>query len=461
MTRTFILTLMATLLLTLALPADGWCNRREQKGRNTAAAETYELPEVSSAAPFRFDRPDPRRQLRQIDYRVDPNGKSVYQVVLSDRLSPTQAADAQESILGLLTERLCHPEDVLTVWSGELRRIATFRSDERVRDCASSNAVRFKVHRNRTEIARFNQHLERFKAENLPGRADLNVPHVVHHLGQEFHEYPDYPNRSLVLFGSAIHVGADGQSTLLEGAYPTVGMLRAPLSPFSTRDRAWYLGNTVTHYIVTDRFSERVHRDGLENFWAAYFISLGSPLLTFSSDPQVADRVLNPDLPGIPAYVDDINPGYVSVRPVQLFADDVSENGTPTRLERGAVTIGLKWAGEDLDLDLHVALRGKGDRLSFRLPETSFGTLTKRYGSGWEVAQLNQEVRPEEVEIWVNFYAGNAPPGGVEAELRVSYAGTLYRKPLTLTAPSGNRGQAGSSTHWQRLNLADVVAATY
>lgn len=126
-------------------------------------------------------------------------------------------------------------------------------------------------------------------------------PHIVHHIGQEFHEYPDYPNRILVLYGSAIHVAPEGESTLLDGAYPTVGTLRAPLSPFSTRDRAWYLGNTTTHFILTDRFTDRVHRDGLENFWSAYFLSQGSPLLTFSSDPRIADRVLNPDLPGLPA----------------------------------------------------------------------------------------------------------------------------------------------------------------
>lgn len=149
------------------------------------------------------------------------------------------------------------------------------------------------------------------------------------------------------------------------------------------------------------------------------------------------------------------------MRSVQLFDDDVSETGTPTQLERGAVTVGLMWPSEDIDLDLHVSLRGQSERLSFRQPGTSFGTLTKRYGSGWEVAQFNQEVQAQGVEIWVNFYAGDAPAGGVEAELRVSYAGMLYRKPLKLRAPSGNGGEANSAPHWRRFTLSDIVQASY
>ena len=452
--RNLRLSMALILLLGSASPTPAWCNRPEQP--DSEATDNFDLPEVlPEAKPFTFDEPDESRLVRKLEYKLDPAGKSVFLVAISNRLTPQQAEEVQAGILGIISSNMCLPADALVVWGADLRRVATFRNDARVQDC-SPKWLKFKVAQNKAEFARLNQYLEEMKNADHQGRATLNVPHVVHHLGQEFHEYHDYPNRILVLFGSAIDIGGT-EGAAMETAYPTVGMLRAELSPLSTRGKAWYLGNTVTHFVHTDTITSRVHRDGLQNFWAAFFTSLGSPLLTFSPDPRVSERVLNPALPVLPAYVDDVNPGFVAVSEVRLF-DDFAGSTIPTRLERGSLRIALKWIDPEIDLDLHVGLVSGGERLSFRNPRTEFGTLRKDFGTGWEEVSLTQEVSPREIDLWVNFFRGMAPAQGVKAELRVAFAGTLYRWPVTLAAQTGNEGRVDSPEHWRRIDIQQVLS---
>ena len=270
----------------------------------------------------------------------------------------------------------------------------------------------------------------------------------------------DYENRILVLYGPALRVSRDPSVPSFGAAYPTVGTLRAELSPLSTRDKAWYLGNTVTHFVYTDQLTSRVLRDGVQNWVSAFFLSQGSPLVTFSRDPRVSERVLNPQLPVITAYVDDVQPGYISVEPVRLF-DEFAGSRLPSMLAEGSLQLGLKWVSGNggLDLDLHVGLINQEERLSFRNPQTKFGNLRKDLETGWEVVTLQREVTPSDVEVWVNWYAGWAPQG-VQAELRAVYAGTLYRLPVSFSqARQGNAGKVGSPAHWQEIDLRRTLLA--
>lgn len=444
--------------LFVTATAEGNCNKRRQPG----ATVTVELPDVpADAAPFRFDKPDPARSLPEVPYSLDPNGKSVFLVGVSGGLSADRAMEVQAGILRLFQESMCRPDDVMVVWNADhLTRIATFRNGDRVQDC-SQKWLKFKIANNKHEIARFNQHFQELRRVDYQGVADLNVPRLVDFLGQEFHEFGDYPNRVMVLYGSAIYVDRN-KGNSLENAYPTVGTLRAPLSPFSTRDKASYLGNVVTHFVHNEDFANDIHRRGLMNWWSAYFRSMASPLLTFSPDTRVSERVLRTDLPVIPAYVDDMTPGFISVDTTEvgdLFGPIKPGRSASSPVERGPLMLGLKF-DRNLDLDLWVNLRGKPERLSFSNPRTDFGFLRKRFDTGWEEVLFTDEVNIRDVELWVSFYAGSAPPGGAKADLRVNWAGQLFSSPVTFppTARTGNKGKPGSPEHWVPVDLRAVVS---
>ena len=188
-------TLSRVSVVTLVLLVSGvsggraWCNRKEQA--NTQAETDFELPSVKDAArPFSFEDPDPARLLRQLSYTIDPAAKSVFQVGVSNNLSPQQATDVQAGILGLVAESMCRPGDGLVVWSSDLRRIATIRNDPRVQDC-SPKWLKFKVSQNRAELARLNQYFQELKESDRGGPAVWDLPQLCHHLGQEFHEWHD------------------------------------------------------------------------------------------------------------------------------------------------------------------------------------------------------------------------------------------------------------------------------
>lgn len=447
--------IVALSLQLVTLNTHAWCNRPEQSGAEPDSTE-FEIPAVApTTQPFRFEDPDPARLLRRLEYTIDPTAKSVFLVVVSEQLSPQQATDVQAGILGLIGSSMCQPHDVLVVWSSNVRRVATIRNDERIVDC-SPKWLKFRVHQNQADLARLNQYFQEMKAADHQRTGSWDLPHLTHHLGQEFHEWSDYPNRVLILFGSAQRVSTDRSVPSFEAAYPTVGTLRSELSPLSTRTKAWNLGKTVTHFVYTDELRSRVLRDGIQNWISAFFLSQGSPLLTFSADPQVSERVLSPQLPVIPAYVDDVNPGFISVEPVRIF-DEFAGSRLPATLQRGSLELGLKFAAE-LDLDLHVGLVGQGERLSFRNPQTSFGSLRKDFETGWEVVTLDQEITPADTELWVNWFSGEAPQGA-QAELRIVYAGTLVSFPITFArATEGNEGRVGSPAHWQQINLQTVLS---
>lgn len=442
------------------------CNKQKQPGKlGESASATFELPKIpAKGKAFSFDDPDPQRTLESVPYTITPTAKSVFQIGVSGRLSPSRAAAFHQGILKLLTASMCRPGDVAVIWDAEtLNRIALFRNSDRVQSC-DLKWVKFKVSENQGEIAKLNLHFQKMKEAQHTGIADLNVPRLVNFLGQEFHEYPDYPNRILVLFGSAIYVDPNDKQTSFLNSYPTVGMLRAPLSPFSTSDRAWYLGNTVTHFVVNEEdFRNGLHKNGLRSFWAAYLLSQGSPLLTFSPDPEVSERVLNPKLPVIPAYVDDLTPGFISVEPRQVGLFDALKNArpaVPSALSRGTLVLGLMWDDPAVDLDLHVGFVGKQGRLSFHEPNASFGTLRKHPGTGWEEVHFTGEVVPKDVQVWVNFFSGTAPTSGMRGELRVAYGGQLFRFPVTFppAARHGNLGKAESRPHWVAVDIGRIVS---
>ena len=454
-----VLSAFLVLLLSGSTGGTAWCNRPEQDSA-TPAETDFEISDAVQASlenPFSFADPDPSRLLRNLDYTIDPAKKSVLLIAVSTELSPQQASDVQAGILGLISDSMCKPDDTLVVWDSDLRRVATIRNDDRVQDC-SAKWLKFKVHQNQTELARLNQFFQAMKEAEHSGTAAWDLPRLTHHLGQEFHEWHDYSNRILVLFGSATEISSDQSLPSLKTAYPTVGTLRAELSPLSTRNKAWYLGNISTHFVYTDELTSRVLRDGLSNWMSAFFLSQGSPLLTFSADPRVSERVLNPQLPVIPAYVDDVNPGFIPVQPVRIF-DEFNDGRFPSTLERGSLQIGLKWdASRKVDLDLHVGLAKGGQRLSFRNPNSRIGNLQKDLATGFEIVSLTQEIIPSEVEVWVNWYAGSAP-NGVQGEVRVVYAGALHSIPVAfLQATQGNEGKIGSSHHWRKIDLRQVLA---
>lgn len=447
-----ILGLILAIVITLANPAIAWCNSKKQSSGSSGPQDLV-LPDLPpSPKPFSFEAPDPRRLIAPVEVKFNPSVQTTFLIAIGKDLNPQQVTDVQTAILGLATRGLCHPNDRIEVFSSDLRRIASFANHPRVLDCAETWG-KFRLQHNAAAIGQFNRWAADLKSAQKDGSAGLDLPHMSHHLGQEFHEHSE-GNRVLIFMGSAIELSPE--VPYLATSYPTIGTLRAELSPFSTRGLGDNLGNITTHFIYLNAFKRESHRRGMQNFLAAYFLSQGSSLLTFSADTDLASRVRMPGLPPLSAYVDDINPGFVSVESAELFGSG-SGSDLPSQMERGSFLVGLKWDQPSVDLDLHVSVRGKSGELSFRSPQSGFGTFGKEPGNGWEVARLNAEFQPQDVVISVNFYSGTAPVGGVKAELRVAYAGTLFTKTVNFTG-TGNNGKTGSPEHWRQVDAGSMVS---
>ncbi len=384
--------------------------------------------------------------------KFDPSAPTTFLIALGSDLSPQQTTDVQTSILGLMSHGLCHPKDRIEVFTSDLKRIASFVNHDRVVDCSDTWA-KFRLQHNAASIGQFNRWAAELKAAQKDGSATLDLPHLTSHLAQEFHEHSE-GNRVLIFMGSAIEISPE--IPYLKTSYPTIGTLRAELSPFSIRGLGDNLGNIATHFIYLNAFKRETHRRGIQNFLSAYFLSQGSSLLTFSADTDLITRVRMPGLPPLSAYVDDINPGFVSVESAELFGSG-SGSELPSQLDRGSFLVGLKWDQPAVDLDLHVSVRGKSGELSFRSPQSGFGSFGKEPGNGWEAARLNAEFQPQDLVITVNFYSGTAPAGGVKAELRLAYAGTLFTKTVTFTG-QGNNGKPGSPEHWRQFDAGAMVS---
>ena len=132
----------------------------------------------------------------------------------------------------------------------------------------------------------------------------------------------------------------------------------------------------------------------------------------------------------------------------------------------GRARIGLTWSTEsnpaDTDLDLHVSAGNAKDELSFRKVSSRFGRHYKDFSNpkanhGFELVDIDGKVNPDDLNIWVNAFAGRSPRG-FTGEVRVLYEEQLFVYPFSIAAKDGNGGadsaKRASSRNWSKIPLS-------
>ena len=240
------------------------------------------------------------------------------------------------------------------------------------------------------------------------------------------------------------------------------------------------------------------HKDKVKRFWALYFNQCGGKLVSFQSDiPTGFQTLLKDDLeeftysvnkndkrmmlvtsetelsPGdttkIPVgeginitQVDGINNVSTSTnQTISMSGDDLSwitadpqnYNKTHSNGDVGqtqtATRVALTWptGGEnaDQDLDLYVRSKNSTEELCYKLNQSKDGKYTKDFPAnskakfGFEIVDLNSNVEPANLQIWVNAYSGK-PKVEFTGEVRVLHRGKLTVYPVKINAKSGNQG---------------------
>jgi hypothetical protein len=129
------------------------------------------------------------------------------------------------------------------------------------------------------------------------------------------------------------------------------------------------------------------------------------------------------------------------------------------------LAVGLMWQAS-ADIDLYVRPTATGKELCY------FRTLTPqgRYvfdhqranrSADYEWTEIWDDVNPDEVEVWANYFAGSGPVTGTVC---VYFKGRTCLSNFSLSATSGNGGvnspRRTSNPHWAKINLTAVLNKT-
>jgi hypothetical protein len=135
------------------------------------------------------------------------------------------------------------------------------------------------------------------------------------------------------------------------------------------------------------------------------------------------------------------------------------------KLKNKNTRLGLLWKtgpenGKDADLDIYVKPKGAPDELYYNNRTTSSGVHYKDFSNpnasnGYELVNLNSNIAPEDLDIWVNAFNGTSPKG-FSGEVRILYLGKLIAIPFTIPATNGNHGKSANtrntSKNWVQVS---------
>lgn len=286
---------------------------------------------------------------------------------------------------------------------------------------------------------------------------------------------------------------AEPAFSMKDGFYPSDSHLDAVRaeSVFGLKDDAKRFDGIAVHWVnVGCTYVDDGHRAAVERWWTLYSQKQGAILASCDATPAtVFDRmrkeVRTPiqnaaaisggklemrhapirirvnEAPPPPANVPTTTPppvpaGQAATPPVQsvpaqqpslhfMLRKDVETQPLNATVVQGC-RIGIRWPG-NRDIDIYVRPAPGAKELFYGVNRSPQGIHIKDWqtspdvdNNGFETVELAGIVDFRQLTIGINFYAGDASPGGVDGTLRMEVNGKVYQTPFHVQATHGNRG---------------------
>jgi hypothetical protein len=365
------------------------------------------------------------------------------------------------------------------------------RSTRRIAQITGVPTARTVVQRNRAYGEQFGAVRIFIDETPVPPEAepdDLNIPAVLDAIAStELNALPGH-TAEVLMIGSMMFedhrqpafrmTGPGGQAQYPSDAHLAVDH---SVSPYGIRGREAALKGARVHicYVppaagfVTDFF-----REAVESWWWKTLSGQGAVVGTIApasgactdrffvgteypvtykldgSDPQPRMIMINPTVPAMPSM-----PPPVPLFAAQLCTAPAPRNPTP-------VWVGIQWTAP-VDLDLWAREKATAEWLFFahRMPSNGGnGRFDRDYvtptgGAAYELIDFSQPLKLDELQVVVNLYAGNVPPGGVPFTIRFMVGNCAYEAHLKVDSSVGNGGRPPmQAPFWLPVRPLDVMS---
>ncbi len=282
----------------------------------------------------------------------------------------------------------------------------------------------------------------------------------------------------VLLIGSPLYQDAQEPAfSMTEGYFPSDGNLLAPedRSVFGFSGGANALPHLALYWVYFgDPWLNDLHQEKVTRFWTLFLARRAAQLVTLSGDLPTAVAAFRRRAAGADAASRawTIDTRQTKVEMLRLTRtvpatdwitrDTLLESAPPPPSgTTGPLKIGIRWQ-EDIDLDLYATPHPGARTLFFQHPRSSEGYYYKDHrsspGRDYEFIEFDSPVDVREVAAFVNFYQG-ASARGPSGEVRLEFAGRIYRGSFSLRATHGNLGRTGAAQEpcWTRLPLEALL----
>lgn len=368
-----------------------------------------------------------------------------YAIVLSPNVDKAQAATQFKQSISFLTS--LKPGDVAMVINGDT--VATLGHFTVPQDAGYGSPKALLRYNGAVigQMARFAK-----AAEVSPARVkgSVNLPAAVRHIATNKRGY----KIDVVVLGSVLYdAPAQPQFSMKGGIIPGDGHLKHGLgdTPYGVSAPELLKGLRV-HMGYDDILPTSQHKHYIERFWSLYMQAQGAQLVSFTSDiPTLFERArFNSTTPQNSYKVEATD----KLEMIRLAPPAVEQKSIYHRAISGAalsaqqvrkasnVQIGIAWQCLGCDLDLYARAQPGAQVLWFGHTKSDLGVFFKDYQvsptteQGYETIAFSTPIDLRALQIFVNFYKGDAPQG-VNGEVRISVDGRTYAKPFHISAQGG------------------------
>ncbi|MCJ8271622.1 MAG: hypothetical protein MJK04_19760, partial [Psychrosphaera sp.] len=291
------------------------------------------------------------------------------------------------------------------------------------------------------------------KAANAPSSriaGAVRLPQLLRHIGAN----KIAPEIDVIVLGSALY-GAPAQPafSMKDGVFPSDGHLKhgRDITPFGVVHPAQLSGLRI-HLGFNDTGLSDRKLHFIERFWALYAQAQGAELVSFTKDlPTLFNRAKNNVEPPQNNYKQGNSDKLQMIRlaPQKLQSQSIYNRPVSTSVLKAKqlqkaknVQLGISWQCQDCDLDLYSRARPDAQVLWYGHTKSPLGIYFKDYQkspdtkNGYETIAYTTAIDLRALQIFVNFYKGDAPKG-VRGEVRISVDGKTYSTPFHIKAKRG------------------------
>lgn len=394
-------------------------------------------------------------------------------VGLSPFLDPDTRNTAFRRLVQLLAEDLPARSQLTLVDAHHLQTLAHVEIPEH----RAFQSPRTRLNQFSGAIQATRQFLAASRPPTEPGAdGPLHLPRFLDFVASDLRRSGASSTRILILGSPLHHDLREPSFSMTDGHFPSDGHLvaSAERSPFSLQNRAGRLAGTTVHLVHAGApWANELHRQKVTRFWTLFLRGQGARLSSLSSDLPSAFRNLLSPVPTSLPVLPEPDPADTRVAMLRLTREAPSSDwisrdavdrpaaGPPVRT-RGPLRIGIRW-GLPVDLDLYARAHPNAPRLYFEQPDAPGARYLRDHREAsdreFEFVEFTEPVDLREVRAEVNLHDGEAPPTGVDGEVRIEFEDRIHTGRFHIAAARGNRGREGAeqAPYWTTLDIPTLM----